>query len=202
VPTTVALPLVTTVAGGAGGAGGSGGSSAGGSATANANSSSSSNANSGAGGSATAVGGAGGAGGAGGSVTIYANDPTKPTSEPADSPVIEIPLPVVDFPVITSPRTGSLIVPIQGNVYVLGTGPANQTIRLVTATGDVVGAGTSDAHGNWRILAAAHLFHGAKQIVRAELLDGTASTWVRFSFKRSTLTERVLQLVTPGGITQ
>jgi hypothetical protein len=125
-------------------------------------------------------------------VTIYADDPTLSTDQPSDSPTIEIPLPVVDFPVITSPRMGSLVVPIDGMVYVLGTGPANETIRLVAADGDVLGAGTSDSHGNWRILAPSERFDGSKQLVRAELLDGTPSNWVRFSFKHDTFVERVL----------
>jgi hypothetical protein len=89
---------------------------------------------------------------------------------------------------------GALVVPIDGSVYVLGTGPANTTIRLTSADGDLLGAGTSDGHGNWRILANSDRFDGSKQLVRAELLDGTPSNWVRFNFKHDTLLERFLHL--------
>jgi hypothetical protein len=134
-------------------------------------------------------------------VTVYVDRPTVPADEPVDSPTIDVPMPTSSFPVITSPREGSLITPINDTVWFIGTGPATLTVVLTTANGALIGATTSDSQGNWRILAASGRFQGSQQNVQATIVtDGSASSLVSFTFKKATLMERILRVVGAVGL--
>jgi hypothetical protein len=97
--------------------------------------------------------------------------------------------------VISSPRQEALITPIDGTVFITGTGPASQTVTVRTQSGALVAATTSDGQGNWRILVASSRLKGSQQRIYAELLDETKSSIVSFSIKKQTFLERVLRVL-------
>jgi hypothetical protein len=100
-------------------------------------------------------------------ITVYVDRPTRESSVPADQPMAAIPIPIVQFPIIISPASSSLIAPIDGNVVVEGTAPPNQTLRIFSDTGARLASATSDQSGQWRALISFNKFQGAEQSIYA-----------------------------------
>lgn len=125
---------------------------------------------------------------------MYSDRPTISTEQPVESPTVEVALPVIAFPIITSPRQGVLIEPIDDVVHVTGTGPPSRALTILSVSGDVLASTTSDRNGNWRVLIASSLFEGSQQNILAELLDGSQSGTVSFSIKSDTFLERIIHI--------
>lgn len=168
-PTTSTVPQTTPTTGGGGS---SGGTSTGGNTT---------------GGNAT--------GGNGGSVTVYVNVPTQPADQPIASPTIQIPIPTETFLDITSPAQGALVTASHGSVVITAVGLANEAGILVTGSGTVVAATTSDNRGNWRFVVPSSQLQGQQQTVHAELLGGEKSATVTFALKKESFYQKVLGII-------
>jgi len=126
---------------------------------------------------------------------VYVNVPTQPADQPIASPTIQIPIPTETFLDITSPAQGALVTASHGSVVITAVGLANEAGILVTGSGTVVAATTSDNRGNWRFVVPSSQLQGQQQTVHAELLGGEKSATVTFALKKESFYQKVLGII-------